>query len=78
MTRAKFVVTAKTEYVDGWRVELMAVTKTSPENEAFWKYTPSGKVEMTIRKEAGDLFKVGQEYYVDFTPAVVAQSEAAR
>lgn len=73
MTRAKFYVFSKTEFADGWQITLQAVTKTSPENETFWKYTPSGKVEMSIRKEAGDLFVVGQEYYLDFSPATVAE-----
>lgn len=68
MTRAKFYVFSKTETMEGYQVLLQAVTKTSPENETFWKYTPTGKVEMFIRKEAGDLFDVGKEYYVDFSP----------
>ncbi len=70
MTRAKFYVYSKMETTDGYQIVLQAVTKSSPENETFWKFTPSGKVEMFIRKEAGDLFEVGKEYYVDFTPAV--------
>ncbi len=72
MTRAKFYVYSKTEFADVWQVVLQAVTKTSPENETFWKYTPSGKIEMSIRKEAGDLFEVGKEYYIDISPALVA------
>lgn len=73
MTRAKFYVFSKTEFTDGWQVVLQPVTKTSPENETFWRYTPSGKLEMFVRKEAGNLFEVGKEYYLDFTPAIEAQ-----
>ena len=39
----------------------------SPENKEFFKYTPSGSIELgTIREH---LFEAGKEYYVDFTPA---------
>jgi hypothetical protein len=74
MTRAKFRVQSKTEYHgtgDTVAVQFMAVTSGSPENELFWKYTPSGEIKMQIKKEVADLFEIGKEYYVDFTPAVV-------
>lgn len=70
--RAKFRVTSKTEYHgtgDTVQVSMMAVTSGSPENELFWKYTPSGKVEMQIKKEVANLFEIGKAYYLDFTPA---------
>lgn len=71
MVRAKFIVTLKTQTVEGWKIELQAVTKTNPENETFFKYTPMGKLEMAIVKgETAELFEVGEEYYLDFTSAV--------
>lgn len=70
MVRAKFTVTLKTQTVEGWKIELQAVTRTTPENEAFFKYTPMGKLEMALLKgETAELFEVGKEYYIDFTPA---------
>jgi len=38
----------------------------SPENEAFFKSTPSGKIELSTIHEG--LFVAGLEYYIDFTP----------
>lgn len=70
MTRAKFSVTLKTQTPEGWKIELQAVTKTTPENEVFFKYTPMGKLEMALlQSETAELFEVGKEYYLDFTPA---------
>jgi hypothetical protein len=46
------------------------VTSGSPENDAFYKYTPAGKLELsTINAEAAAGFEVGKAYYLDFTPA---------
>jgi hypothetical protein len=66
MVRAKFKVISKN---DG-NVTLEVVTSGSKENEDFWKYTPSGLIQMGIDNEdALKHFEVGKEYYVDFTPA---------
>lgn len=41
------------------------------ENTKFWQASPGGKLELNvINPEAGREFKVGREFYVDFTPAV--------
>lgn len=72
-TRAKFRVQEKTELVDGFRIELVAVTSGSPEDLAFFKYTPSGKVTMAVvQPDTAAQFKVGKNYYVDFTEAIEA------
>lgn len=43
---------------------------SSDENAQFWKYTPSGSIELTtINSLALEQFIPGKEYYVDFTPA---------
>lgn len=72
--RAKFKVSS-IKYVD-WNpdvrvVELTAATADGiPENERFHKYTPSGTIQMTIdNPPAAEAFKLGQMFYVDFTPA---------
>jgi hypothetical protein len=40
------------------------------DNEIWSKYTPSGKIEMTITNPGAiDLFEPGKAYFVDFNPA---------
>ena len=42
----------------------------SHENAKFWNATPSGFIELgVINLEAAEGFEIGQEYYVDFSPA---------
>ncbi|OWW18416.1 hypothetical protein [Noviherbaspirillum denitrificans] len=75
--RAKFKVTSITrqEHWDKAKgeiqtVRLAPVTSGSEENAAFYAATPSGQIELaTINGEAGKQFGLGQEFYVDFTPA---------
>jgi hypothetical protein len=79
MTRAKFYVYSKTvfsgnEYV---QVTFQPVTSGSPENDNFFKWTPSGKLEMSIKPEVAELFEVGKSYYLDFSPAIVQAVETA-
>lgn len=51
-------------------VRMSAVTTGSAENEAFWKYTPSGQlVFSTINLAAAEQLKPGAEFYIDITPA---------
>lgn len=39
------------------------------ENTKFWSATPSGTVELAmINPEAWEHFKLGREYYLDFSP----------
>lgn len=69
--RAKFKVQSVTEVEGGFKsVKLFPVTSGSPENAEFFKWTPSGSIDMgTINEAAAEQFKPGQEFYVDFTPA---------
>lgn len=40
------------------------------ENATWSKYTPQGKLEMTVTNPAAvAAFEVGKSYYLDFTPA---------
>lgn len=69
--RAKFKVQSVTETEGGLKsVKLFPVTSGSPENAEFFKWTPSGAIDMgTINPVAAEQFKPGTEFYVDFTPA---------
>lgn len=76
MVRAKFYVSAVTEYQGGGRkFELMPVTSGSEENKSFWKYTPSGKIEINVSNESVATFEVGKEYYVDFSSVATEEKE---
>lgn len=40
------------------------------DNKEFWEASPSGELVLWIKNQAAtDRFIVGQEYYLDFTPA---------
>ena len=72
--RAKFTCIQVTKYKSGWgdypfhfNYKFMAVSSGSEENKAFFAATPSGSVELSALKS--DMFEVGKEYYLDFTPA---------
>lgn len=73
--RAKFLCIAKEPEgptagpVDGYRLEFMAVTEGSEENDTFFKYTPFGQLAIsTINVEAAEQFAPGKSYYLDFIP----------
>lgn len=69
--RAKFRVETVTYHRDGYAsIKLFPVVSGSEENKRFYKYTPSGSIELsTINLEAAGQFLPGHDYYVDFTPA---------
>lgn len=74
--RAKFKVQSINRQT-GWgdfkelqTIRLSPVTSGSDENKAFYAATPSGQIEIGVVPEAvGKQFDIGQEFYVDFTPA---------
>lgn len=68
--RAKFKVSSVTEIEGGLKsVKLQPVTSGSQENAEFYKWTPSGSIDLsTINEAASAQFKPGLEFYVDFTP----------
>ncbi|MHB9148335.1 MAG: hypothetical protein ACYC2U_08245 [Candidatus Amoebophilus sp.] len=71
MVRAKFVVETK-DPGDFGNITLSPVYSTDPnhENKKFWDATPAGQIQMWIQNpEAFKHFKLGKEYYVDFTLA---------
>lgn len=66
--RAKFACLSVQKWVNSEQVKLLAVTKDSEENKAFWDATPSGQVDMSITNSAAfGSFEPGAEYYLDFT-----------
>ena len=81
MVRAKFTVVSKEELAatptNMVNLTLRAVIsqEEGSENATFWKYTPSGEITMRcVNEEASDQFQAGQEFYVDFTPAVAPEA----
>lgn len=67
--RAKFQVTTITHYENGSEVKMLPVTRGSPENEEFFKWTPSGEIKIgLIKKEQAEVFQPGREFYIDMTP----------
>lgn len=74
--RAKFRVDKIERSLWSKDEEVQTITLTpvyggTPENEAFFKATPSGAISLGCAKaEAAKLFKLGAEYYVDFMPAI--------
>lgn len=72
--RAKFRCTSVTTTLNYqnkliYSYKFNAVTDNNPENKSFFEATPSGSLDLGTVKE--DLFEIGKEYYLDFTPAVV-------
>jgi hypothetical protein len=75
--RAKFYVAERTEVASSGdpavRVLLRAVCR-GEDNKTWAKYTPFGEITMTIlNKDASDELTLGDEFYVDFTPAPKGQ-----
>jgi hypothetical protein len=78
-TRCKFTCT-EVKKTTAWGGEkgflytavFTAVTDGSPENKSFFKYTPSGRLEVGTYTE--DRFDVGKAYYLDITEAVEGSS----
>lgn len=70
--RAKFGCTKVEAVDDGFRIKLDAVVAGSEENDAFFKLTPSGHIEIAVvSDDTAKLFVKGNLYFVDFTPVVV-------
>jgi hypothetical protein len=62
---------------NGGEVQLCPVysNDANHENKAFWEATPSGLLTMSIKSDAIAQFELGQEYYLDFTPALQTVQE---
>jgi len=72
MKCTKISITSHHEGVDLKTIELQPVYSNDKdsENAQFYKWTPSGKVEIgVLNPAAAEQFVLGKEYFVDFTPA---------
>jgi hypothetical protein len=69
--RAKMKIESIELYGDGGgRVRMTPVISGSPENESFFKWTPSGMLELgTVNKAVMDQLELGAEMYIDISPA---------
>lgn len=70
--RAKMRLNAITEHDTGSKTLKFYTSydQTIPEDQRFMKATPSGTIEMLVDNPAAlEQFKIGESYYVDFTPA---------
>lgn len=84
MVRAKFICqsvtkrmcsvwnkdTQKSEVKPVYDYNFQVVTGGSAENAAFFASSPGGNIQLSAVN--GELFDLGTEQYVDFTPALVA------
>lgn len=66
--RAKFnVLSVIGTEENGSTIDLQAVTTGSPENEEFFKFTPSGHITMSVvDRETAKVFKEAKTMYVEF------------
>ena len=77
--RAKFYVSEVKQTRTNWgsqdgelltTIKLLPVTGNSEENKTFFRWTPSGAIDLgTINPAVVEQFHIGDEFYVDFTPA---------
>jgi hypothetical protein len=75
MVRAKFKCTSRQLSVEGEpysaQIRLDAVTEGKG-NESWSQWTPSGTLTMNVTNpDAVTQFQVGEEYFIDITPAAV-------
>lgn len=68
--RCKFVVEKVTRFQHNSEATLRAVSdKSTPENEAFTKYTPGGSLVVMIDNPiAVAMLEPGKAFYLDLTP----------
>lgn len=71
MVRAKFKVQSYETSLDRGEelrtIKLTAVYDGSPENKAFFRWTPNGSIQIgVLNPSAWQQFQLGGEYYVDF------------
>lgn len=68
MMRAKFTLESLERSADGnGELTFRAVTSGSVENDKFFKYTPSGTIQMgVVNKDVLDMLEEGASYYIEF------------
>jgi len=86
MVRAKMKVTEIVDRSSSWSSgaaqeshEVTLSPVNDPANKTWAKYTPGGSVKLTINNpEAFEQFKIGETFFVDFTPAPATEAEEAK
>lgn len=80
--RAKFRVVNMTAFhnpdgkPNGYKVSMTPVTGGSEENKRFYTATPWGEIVLgTMNPDAAAVFVPGAEFFVDFTPADLPNTE---
>lgn len=67
--RCKFSCEKVERYASQENITLNAVTDGNAEDNSYSKYTPSGKLELSVTNEAVfGFFQPGKKYYLDVTP----------
>jgi hypothetical protein len=81
MIRAKFKVHSITQTAS-WGAgghesdTVKLVVATDDANKTWSKWTPNGSIELTINNpEALSQFKIGEYFFVDFTPAPAKEAD---
>lgn len=70
MMRAKMKCTKKEAVGEVVNMVFAPVYDGSMENKEFFKYTPSGSINLNVvNPDAAAMIEQGKEYYVDFTAA---------
>lgn len=84
MVRAKFKCTEIKHVATQSPNDVLAMLTFIPvygdgkDNKEWSKYTPSGKLEMTVTNPSAiDKFEIGKDYYLDFKPVEVWAEKAA-
>jgi len=67
-TRCKVRCVEFTQGEDANSVRFEVVTSGSPENDSFFRWTPSGELRFSVLRK-DQVYDVGKEYYIDVTPA---------
>ena len=56
-------------------IKLNPVVSGSEENKQFYRWSPSGSIDLgTVNPAVVEQFHIGDEFYVDFTPAATSNS----
>lgn len=84
MVRAKFRVLEVKQQIDAYskesaKSEVVVLAPVHGKGNELWsKWTPSGRIEMHITNPAAvEQLKLGDTFYVDFTPAPATEPEPA-
>lgn len=68
--RAKLQVHTKVETGAGEhrQVQVQFTAVGGPENEEWARYTPAAQLNISLKGNLADRYKIGESYFVDFSP----------